>query len=373
MLFRALSGIRVLDLAQYIPGPYATLMLADFGADVLKVEPPGSDPMRAMAPLDKDGISLIYKAFNRNKRSVALDLKTDTGKQAFEKMLRGADVLVESFRPDVMARLGFSRARIAAINPRLIHCALTGYGQAGPLKDTSGHDVNYMALAGGLDASGLEARPIPAFPPVADHASAMHTAIALLAALIAREKTGRGAFLDVSIAESVLPWQRMVLAASEAAGKDVRRLGHLLNGGAACYQVYETKDGGFVTLGALEEKFWRNFCEAVDKPDWTARQFEPMPQTDLIAALREKFASATLAEWVALLSKVDCCFQEVIPASALSAHPQLRGRGFLKEAQQDGRAFTEILFPARVDDAPPDVRREWRQVDAEEALHGWAS
>ncbi len=371
MLFSALSGIRVLDLAQYIPGPYATLMLADFGADVLKLEPPEGDPMRRMAPLDKDGISLTYKAFNRNKRSVALDLKTDIGKRSFEGLLEGADVLLESFRPDVMARLGFSRERIAAINPRLIHCALTGYGQAGPLGHASGHDVNYMALMGGLDASGVEARPVLAFPPVADHASAMHTAITLLAALIAREKTGFGAFLDVSIAEAVLPWQRMVFAAMEAAGEDVRRTGHLLNGGAACYQVYETKDKGFVTLGALEEKFWRNFCEAIERPDWTARQFEPMPQTSLIVALREKFASATLAEWEALLSKCDCCFQVVTPASALPAHPQLRARGFLKEAQQDGRAFTEILFPARVDDKPPDVRREWREVNAEEALHGW--
>ena len=371
MLFSALSGIRVLDLAQYIPGPYATLMLADFGADVLKLEPPEGDPMRRMAPLDRDGISLTYKAFNRNKRSVALDLKTDIGKRSFEGLLEGADVLLESFRPDVMARLGFSLERIAAINPRLIHCALTGYGQAGPLGHASGHDVNYMALMGGLEASGVEARPVLAFPPVADHASAMHTAITLLAALIAREKTGCGAFLDVSIAETVLPWQRMVFAAMEAAGEDVRRTGHLLNGGAACYQVYETKDKSFVTLGALEEKFWRNFCEAIERPDWTALQFEPMPQTSLIVALREKFASATLAEWEALLSKCDCCFQVVTPASALPAHPQLRARGFLKEAQQDGRAFTEILFPARVDDKPPDVRREWREVNAEEALHGW--
>ena len=228
-----------------------------------------------------------------------------------------------------------------------------------------------MALMGGLHASGLKVRPIPAFPPVADHASAMHTTITLLAAILAREKTGRGAFLDVSIAESVLPWQRMALAASGAAGEDIRRLGHLLNGGAACYQVYETKDKGFITLGALEEKFWRNFCEAVDRPDWAARQFESMPQEGLIEELRERFASTTLAKWIALLSKVDCCFQEMTPTSELSAHPQIHARGFLKEAQQDGRTFTEILFPARVDDALPDVRREWREVDAEEALHEW--
>ncbi|MCE2509832.1 MAG: CoA transferase [Alphaproteobacteria bacterium] len=370
-MFSALSGIKVLDLSQYVPGPYATLMLADCGADVLKVEPPGGDPMRGFAPLDKDGVSRIYKAFNRNKKTITLNLKTDRGKAAFEGLLERADILLESFRPEVMARLGFSRARIAELNPRLLHCALTGYGQEGPLKDASGHDVNYMALMGGLAASGTGQRPVPAFPLVADHASAMHTVIALLAALLDRAKTGKGTFLDVSIAESVLPWQRMALAITEDAGEDIARTAHLLNGGAACYQVYETKDHAFVTLGALEEKFWKNFCEAVGRPDWTARQFEPTPQRALIGALQETFASATLAEWEERLRSVDCCFQTVTPLSALADHPQLRARGFLQAARQDGMAFTEILFPARANDAGPDARREWREVDVEAALDAW--
>lgn len=371
MLFGALSGIRVLDLSQYVPGPYATLMLADFGADVLKIESPGGDPMRGFAPLDEDGVSLIYKAFNRSKKTVTLDLKSDQGKAAFEKLVARADILLESFRPDVMARLGFSRARIAEMNPRLLHCALTGYGQEGPMKDTPGHDLSYMALMGGFASSGTQATPVPIFPPVADHASAMHAVIVLLAALLDRAKTGKGCFLDVSIAESVLPWQRMALAITEATGEDVARAGYLLNGGAACYQVYETKDHAFVTLAAMEEKFWKNFCEAVERPDWIARQFEPTPQRTLIEALREAFASATLAEWEERLRLADCCFQAVTPLSALARHPQLRARGFLQEAEQDGRAFTEILSPVLADDRGPEARTAWQETDVEAALRVW--
>ncbi|PCJ61127.1 MAG: carnitine dehydratase [Rhodospirillaceae bacterium] len=371
MLFNALAGTRVLDLSQYLPGPLATLTLADFGADVLKIEPPLGDPMRGMPPLGPDGISRIYKACNRNKTTLRLDLKSAAGKASFERLLKQADVLLESFRPDVLTRLGFPRERINALNPRLIHCALTGYGQDGPLASTPGHDLNYMALAGGLATSGSAERPGFSFPPVADHAAALHAAMAMLAALLERTNSGRGVFLDISIAESVLPWQRLSLAVAEADGADISRTGHELNGGAAYYQIYETKDGAFVTLGCIEEKFWKNFCEAVGQPDWIHRQGEAIPQTDLIAALREKFATATLAEWLKTLGDVDCCFQAIVSTTGLVTHPHLHSRGFLQRAQQDGEAFTEILFPARANDAAPATRREWRETDAKTALEKW--
>ena len=220
MLFNALAGTRVLDLSQYLPGPLATLALADFGADVLKIEPPAGDPMRKLPPLGQDGISRIYKACNRNKTTLLLDLKSEAGKARFERLLKQADVLLESFRPDVMTRLGFPHARINAINPRLIHCALTGYGQNGPLASAAGHDLNYMALAGGLSASGNRESPAISFPPVADHAAGLNAAMAILAALLGRITSGCGGFLDISIAESVLPWQRLSLA-SVAAGLGV--------------------------------------------------------------------------------------------------------------------------------------------------------
>lgn len=371
MLYSTLAGTRVLDLSQYLPGPLATLMLADFGADVLKIEPPAGDPMRTMAPLGKDGLSRIYKACNRNKTTLRLDLKSDAGKQVLERLLRQADVLLESFRPDVMTRLGFPHARIAAINPRLVHCALTGYGQEGPLASAPGHDLNYMALAGGLGASGVAKRPVIPFPPIADHAASLNAAIAMLAALLGREKTGRGVFLDLSIAESMLPWQRIALAATEEAGADIPRAGHELNGGAAYYQIYETKDGEFVTLGSIEKKFWKNFCAAVDKPDWVQRRDEPIPQTSLIEALQAMFASATLAEWQETLGKAACCFQAVTGTTGLFEHPHLRTRGFLTAAQQDGEPFTEILFPVRADDTSPAPRREWQETTAETALQKW--
>ena len=371
MLFNALAGTRVLDLSQYLPGPLATLALADFGADVLKIEPPLGDPMRNMPPLGADGISRLYKACNRNKRTLCLDLKSTAGKASFERLLKRADVLLESFRPGVLARLGFSREDICALNPRLIHCALSGYGQDGPLATTAGHDLNYMALAGGLATSGNVEKPVIAFPPVADHAAALNAAMAVLAALLGRSNSGCGVFLDISIAESVLPWQRLSLATAEADGVNLSRAGHELNGGAAYYQIYETKDGAGIALGCIEEKFWKAFCDAVGQPDWIPRQGEPIPQTDLIAALREKFAAATLAEWESMLDGVDCCFQAIVDPMDLAAQPHLHSRGFLQPAQQDGEAFTEILFPAKANDAAPAIRREWQETDVGTALDAW--
>ncbi|MEW5704761.1 MAG: CoA transferase [Pseudomonadota bacterium] len=371
MPLNALSGRRVLDLSQYLPGPYATRMLADLGARVLKIEPLAGDPMRTLPPLDADGVSLPYKAINRNKATLRLDLKTAAGREAFERLLRSADVLLESFRPGVLARLGFPKDRVREIAPRLVHCALTGYGQDGPMTATPGHDATYMALMGGLAASGTEAGPVLAFPPVADHAAALHAALCILAALLARENTGRGAFLDVSIAEAVLPWQQFALSAADLEGTDIARRCHTLNGGAACYQVYATKDGRFAVLGAIEEKFWRNFCAAAGRPDWVSRQSEPLPQEALIAELRACFASATLAEWEARLADAECCFQAVTPAGALAAHPQIRARGFLQKATQDGRTFTEVLFPARADGQAPKARKAWREIGLEDAFRAW--
>jgi len=371
MLASALAGIRVLDLSQYLPGPLATLTLADFGADVLKIEPPAGDPMRSMPPIGKDGISRIYKACNRNKKTLRLDLKSDDGKRRFERLLKRADVLLESFRPDVLTRLGFPRTRIEGLNPGLVHCALTGYGQDGPLAAAAGHDLNYMALAGGLGVSGTAKRPVMTFPPVADHAASLNAALAVLAALFARAKTGRGAFLDVSIAEAVLPWQRLALAAAESSGADIPREGHELNGGAAYYQIYETKDGEFATLGCIEEKFWKNFCAAANQPDWVSRHADPLPQTQLIGALRALFASATLAEWQAALGGADCCFQAVTAIPALATQPQLQHRGFLQMGKQDGDKLLEILFPVRADGTPPRTRRAWQETDLEAALRNW--
>src|SRR5579885_3153433 len=196
-----LRGIRVVDVSQFIPGPQAALHLCDLGAEVVKVEPPGGEPMRTFPPLDPDGVGAPYKLMNRGKTVVELDLKTDAGKRAFADLIAAADVLVESYRPGVLDRLGFDRKTLERLNPGLVHVALTGFGQTGPYRTRAGHDINYMALAGGLAASGTEERPVAAYPPTADHASALQAALAAAAALFRRRESGRGAFIDVSLGD----------------------------------------------------------------------------------------------------------------------------------------------------------------------------
>jgi alpha-methylacyl-CoA racemase len=367
MTLQFLSGFRVLDLSQYIPGPYAALMLADLGAEVVKVEPPGGDPMRHFGPRDPDGLAPAWKLMNGGKTVVEIDLKTSAGRGALEALLARADALVESYRPGVMDRLGFTRARLNELNPRLVHAALSGYGQTGPWRLRTGHDLNYMALAGGLAQSGPADRPLMAAPPIADFSSGLQTALTVCGALLGRARTGKGAYLDLSLAETVLAWQSATLTNALRPGFEPARIANLLNGGAACYQVYRTGDGRFVTLGAIEEKFWRNFCEAVGRPDLIARQWETMPQQRLIADLAAVFATKSAAEWEATLGPVECCFAVVVEPLEVPDHPQVAARGMI--ARHDG-AF-EALFPAHVDGQPPAPRAKPAVVPAETVVERW--
>ncbi len=372
MLADCLQGLRVLDLSQYLPGPYAAQILADLGAEVVKLEPPEGDPLRRLGPRDSDGISPFYKLINAGKTVVRLDLKSDAGKAAFAGLIPCADALVESFRPGALARLGFGPAALEVLNPNLVHCALSGYGQSGPYAQRAGHDINYMALGGGLATSGTADRPVVAHPPTADYASGMQAALATLAALLRRERWGGGAFLDVSIAETVLAWQALTITAALRGEQETRRSAALLNGGAACYQVYRTGDGRFVTLGALEAKFWAAFCRAAGREDWIDRQWEPLPQRQLIVEVWELIASRTLDEWLSVLAGVDCCFEAVLAPAEVPAHPQVQARGLAR--RQDGRQpIFEVLFPALLNGEAAPPRQRWREAEAEEVVARWAA
>jgi len=363
-----LAGIRVLDLSQYLPGPLAAQILCDLGAEVVKVEPPDGDPLRAMPSADDDGLSPFYKVVNAGKTVVRLNLKTEAGTAAFRELLAGADVLLESYRPGALARLGFDRDTLADINPALVHCALSGYGQTGPLAQAAGHDIDYIALSGLLAGTGPENRPVMPFPPVADCAGAQQAALAIVAGLFRRGRTGRGAFLDVSMMESTLAWQAHALTLA-ARGRPPGRERDILNGGAACYRVYRCADGRFVALGALEPVFWQRFCAAVARPDWAARQGEPLPQTALIAEVAALFESAPLAHWTALLDGVDCCFQPVLEPTEVPAHLQVQARGLLRQA--DG--LVEVLAPILTDGWPPSGRTPLREVSPEAAVAAWSA
>ncbi|MGH7123396.1 MAG: CaiB/BaiF CoA transferase family protein [Stellaceae bacterium] len=365
-----LRGIRVVDVSQFIPGPQAALHLSDLGAEVVKVEPPGGEPMRAFPPLDPDGVSAPYKLMNRGKAVVELDLKAETGKRAFADLIAAADVLVESYRPGVLDRLGFDRKNLERLNPGLVHVALTGFGQTGPYRARAGHDINYMALAGGLAASGTEERPVAAYPPTADHASALQAALAAVAALFRRRETGRGAFIDVSLAETVLAWQAIPMTLAWRAGQGPHRGAQILNGGTARYHVYRTSDGKFITLGAVEQKFWAAFCHAVGKDEWVTHYDDPLPQVALIAEVTALIASQPLAHWERVIDPADCCFHPVVELADVPDHPQVAERRLVHRVR-DAPALIETLFPAWIDGEPPQPRADLRFGTATEVLARW--
>ena len=360
MLAEALTGIQVLDLSQYLPGPYATQVLADLGAEVLKIEPPQGDPMRTVILQDEDGLSPWYKQVNAGKTVRRLDLKTESDQKILAELLRDADILLESYRPGVMTRLGFDRERLRQLNPRLIHCALSGFGQTGPCRDRAGHDLTYLAMSGMLSLTGTPETPVIPFPPICDYAAGKQAVTAILAALLRRGKTGQGAFIDVSLFEMALSWQSFALTAASRPGQQFARGRDLLTGGAACYQIYRTADNRFIALGAIEEKFWRTFCSTVERTDWIERQQEPLPQKELIAELSELFAGATLADWQQRFSGIDCCLEAILEHAEVAAHPHVRQRKLLQ--QRPNVVNYDTLFPVWVDDNPPLHRQPLREL-----------
>lgn len=297
-----LKDVRVLDLSQYIPGPYASLQMVRMGAEVIKVEPPGGDPMRSFGWSEKN-ISPAYRYLNRGKQIVELDLKSVAGKKKLWQLIQSANVLLEGFRPGRLDRLGFSNVELSKINPQLIVCRITGFGQTGKRAQRAGHDLGYGAHAGLYTRASSKQKPQIIFPPVVDHAGALNALAMISAALFQQAKTAKGCELDIGLSQTVADWQYLPETGS---------VHHLVSGGAAYYNFYRTKDDRYISLAALEPKFWRTFCEAVGHADWAIRQAEALPQTRLIDEIATLFASRSLAEWQSLLDKVDCCFEPVV-------------------------------------------------------------
>lgn len=371
MLSDCLDGVRVLDLSQYLPGPFATQLLADLGAEVLKIEPPHGDPMSQFIMQDADGVSPWYKQINAGKSILKLDLKTASDGAVLAELITTADVLLESFRPGVLERLGFSRARLQELNPKLIHCALSGFGQTGPCRERAGHDLTYLAMSGMLSLTGTTETPVIPFPPICDYAAGKQAATTILAALLRRNKTDTGSFIDVSLFEMALSWQSFALTAANRPGQELTRGGDLLTGGAACYQIYRTSDDRFIALGAIEEKFWQAFCDTIGRSDWIDRQHEPLPQEQLITELQALFATASLDDWQQRFAKVDCCLEPVLEHTEVVEHPQVQQRQLLQTLGSEKRY--DALFPAWVDAQPPAPRQQLRSVTPTEALNGWKS
>jgi crotonobetainyl-CoA:carnitine CoA-transferase CaiB-like acyl-CoA transferase len=348
---RLLESVRVLDLSQYIPGPFATRQLADLGAEVIKIEPPGGDPMRNFMHHKSHVSSPVYRHLNRGKRVCELDLKSEAGKQALSELIVDADILLESFRPGVLARLGFDREQLDRLNPRLIHCALSGYGQNGPYAQRAGHDINYCALSSQTIVSGIAEKPVIAYPPIADHAAALQASTLMLAALHARDKQETGIYLDISITESILAWQYLPLLTD---AKD--RATVILSGGAACYNIYQCGDKGFISLGAIEPGFWNNFCNAVSKPQWAERQYEPMPQKRLIKEVAGLIATGSVNHWCDLLDDIDCCFEALFSADDIARQEHLKSRRALSAAGP--------TYPAWIDQQAVETATDFEELEA---------
>jgi alpha-methylacyl-CoA racemase len=353
-----MTGMRVVDLSQYIPGPLASLILADLGAQVIKIEPPAGDQMQTLGPRDQAGRPVFYRALNAGKAAYRMDLKRPEVRDEFLRVVASADILIESFRPGVMARLRLDYATLATINPRLVYCSMSGYGATGPLAQSAGHDGNYLALTGVLDRNGSDA-PLFYDPPLADISGSLFAVIAILGALHGRQRTGRGCEIDLGLADGLMLLQLLQVAAFGANGTVPRRAGTYLNGGAAYYRVYRTGDARFIMLGAVEAKFWRAFCAAADHPDWAARQLEPIPQTALISDVATFFADLTLAECIARFSPADCCFSPVLDLGEALRSGPIRARGLVRNGPADD---LQALFPALIDGeapSPRDVVREY--------------
>ena len=315
----ACAGLRVIDLTQLLPGAVTTLFLADLGADVIKVERPGAgDPMRAVPPMAGE-MSAMFAAVNRNKRSVTLDLKTAAGKDVLHRLVADADVFIEGFRPGVAARLGAGYDELSALNPRLVYCSLSGYGQTGPYAHRPGHDLNYLAAAGVTAMTGPPGEgPTLLGPQIADvWGGGMTAAVAVLIALLERVSTGRGRYLDVAMLDGSTLGLINHLSAWFGAGVAYERGAQPLNGGQANYGIYPAKDG-YVTVADFEEKFWRRTCAAIGRPDLA----DAHGTAEAADALREVFATRTRAEWEEALSGEDSCFMPVLTPeeAAESAH-----------------------------------------------------
>jgi crotonobetainyl-CoA:carnitine CoA-transferase CaiB-like acyl-CoA transferase len=353
-----LAGVRVIDLSSYLPGPLATLFLADFGADVQKIEAPNGDEMRNLGPRDAQGRAVYYQSVNGGKTVRRMDLKDAQVREDFLRLADHADVLLETFRPGVMTRLGLDYATLAARNPRLVYCCINGYGIGSTLEQAAGHDANYLALAGVLERNG-DAAPVFFDPPVADTTGSLYAVIAILGALRGRERTGRGCLIDIALADVAQPLQSFQVADYGARGAAPSRNETYLNGGAAYYRIYATRDGRHIALGAIEPKFWANFCETAGHPEWIARQGEPVPQRALTRDVAAFVATLSLAECVARFAPVDCCLAPVLTAAEALESGHVRERGLVRRG---AAGDLQALFPARVDGQPPATRPPVREA-----------
>ena len=349
-----LAGLRVVDFSRLLPGPYASLILADLGAEVVKIETTkGGDYLRWLPPLAGEQ-SYTFASLNSAKRSLAVDLKSEEGRELVERLCVKADVLIESFRPGVMHRLGLGWETLKAQNPALVYCAISGYGQDGPYRERAGHDLNYAALAGIVGLAGPKSGP-PSLSPVqiADiGGGSMWALVGILSALYERERSGEGRFIDISMTEGAQTFLHSALAAHIGGGASAPERGaDTLTGGQSCYAIYETQDGEFFSVAPLEPKFWKRFCAAIERPDLVSKQYgSPQMVEDVRQEIAAIFKGKTRDQWSTIFEQVDACCEPVLRPEEVISHPLHQARAV---TLKDASGIRRFRPPIRARDASP--------------------
>ncbi len=344
----ALSGLTVIDLSRLLPGPYCSMILADHGARVIAVE-----DKRFLA----DG--LFFNLINRNKEHMSLNLKTEKGKEIFFRLIQEADVLLEGFRPGVVDRLGVDYGTVRKVNPKIIYCSITGYGQDGPFRDRVGHDANYLSYAGVLNLIGEADRP-PSIPGVqiADIAGGgMNAAIGILLALLARGKSGKGQYIDISMTDGMVGFLPAALFFSQLTGQEPARADGFLSHRYACYNTYETADRRFISIGAVENRFWKKLCDVLEVPEYGDLQYDDQRRQEILDFARNAFRQKTLDEWDDILGDLDICWGRVQSLSEVLEDPLFRHREMVVEIEQnDGKISKTLGIPVKLSETPGTVR-----------------
>jgi len=358
----ALEGIRIVDRSQMGPGPYCTMLLGDLGADVIRVDPGGGKSAEARFPFPPGAEDKMraYNSEERNKRSIVLDLRAEEAREVYYRLAAKADVIVEQSRPGAPERLGIDYETMKAKNPRIVYCAITGYGQTGPYRDLVGHDINYISIGGALGIMGPKDRP-PAIPSnlIADYASGgMLAAMGILAALMARERTGRGQFVDMSMTDGVISMMHVQAAMYFILGLVPERGEDMLTGGMPFYNVYETKDGKYISVAAIETWFFKNLCSVLGREDLVRFQWSFEKRDEILGTFRDIFRSKTRDEWLKILQQEDTCVAPVYSMGEMANDPHVIEREMVIEVDHPrvGK-IKHVGIPVKLSDTPGAVRR----------------
>ncbi len=360
-----LNGIKILDLTKLAPGPHCTMILGDLGADIIRVEEPGEPTGRRAAQAGTGQVKAprpSYAPTNavaRNKRSIALNLKSEPGRDIFLRLARDADVVVEEFRPGVAKRLGIDYELLSGLNPKLIYCAVTGFGQTGPYRDLVGHDLNYIAQAGALGLIGRKGQ-LPAIPLnlLADYAGGgMHAAIGVLAALVARNQTGRGQYVDIAMLDGVMLLLAQALSTYFSNRKVPERGTQPGDGGAPFYNMYETSDGKIITIASMEPWFYANLCRALDCEQYIGGQYERDKWPEMFEHFARTFKTRTRDEWWDILTRADICVGRMLTLDELESDPQVRARNMIVEVETgSGETVKQVGVSVKLSETPGSIR-----------------